>query len=55
MARNYNNLGFAWHKLGETYKAATYIEKAVEILTVVYGGDHPLTRAVKSNLETLKK
>ncbi len=51
----YNNLGSAWDNLGEYQKAIDYFEKALFIFTSVFGNNHPYTKTVKSNLDSIKK
>jgi tetratricopeptide (TPR) repeat protein len=50
-----NNLGSAYHELGDANKAIEYYEKSLEVFTTIYGKDHPSTKTVNKNLNSIKK
>ncbi len=55
VAASWNNLGLAWNAKGEYDKAIVYFEKALSVLQNKLGNDHPLTKAVRDNLNFAKK
>lgn len=48
------NRGNGERALGDANKAIDYYNKALEIFMAVYGLDHPHTRTVQANLDSLK-
>ncbi len=55
VARDYNNLGLVWDKLGDTKKSIEYITKAFGIVKELYGADHPSTKNAQKNLDALQR
>jgi tetratricopeptide (TPR) repeat protein len=53
VAASLNNLGGAWRALGEYDKAIKYYEEAYLIFNEFFGPEHPHTKRVKNNLDTL--
>jgi GTPase SAR1 family protein len=49
-----NNLGYVMSDLGDAKKAIEYITKALEIFKAIYGVDHPSTKTVQINLDSLQ-
>lgn len=49
-----NNLGLAWHSLGDSKKAVEYTQQAYTIYQEIFGDQHPKTKLTKDNLEAIK-
>ena len=54
VSTTYNNLGLAWRALGDATKAIEYYKKALEISKAIYGVNHPSTKTVQKNLDSLQ-
>jgi len=50
-----NNLGVAWSAKGEYDKAIEYLEKALSVIQVRFGDNHPYTKTLKGNLSLAKE
>jgi len=55
VARDLNNLGFAYKSLGEVAKAIEFCEAAYGIWLEFFGGDHPHTQIAGRNLAMAKQ
>ena len=55
MAIFVNNLGEVLHDMGDLQGAKEYSEPALEILQNRLGKDHPDTKLVRKNLESLRR
>ena len=53
VATDVNNLGSVLQDLGELQEARKCYEKALKICGLTFGEDHPKTKTVKKNLESL--
>jgi tetratricopeptide (TPR) repeat protein len=55
VATRLNNLGLSWASLGDYKKAISYYKKALKICEKMLGPNHPHTKAVKRNPESIHK
>jgi tetratricopeptide (TPR) repeat protein len=55
VARDWSNLGEAWRELGDYKKAISFYEKALKICEKTLGPNHPHTKTVKENLESIRE
>ncbi|CAF0778755.1 unnamed protein product [Adineta steineri] len=54
-ATSYNNIGMVYYKMGENSKALSYFERTLDIRQRALPCIHPDIKAVKENIESVKK
>ena len=51
----YNNIGFAYQQKGDYDRALEYYQKALEIGIMRFGKNHPYTKKLQRNLNSVKQ